>query len=337
MENEQIFEILSNSTESVVKYLYRRDVLGTELISPVMVSLQEEIRGSERVQAMLNGRGADGRFPWHAYAKWRGAYWTLFLLADLGYPAGDVNLFPLREQVLEWLFNPHHLNRVPLVDGRYRRCAVQESSAVFSMLKLGLDDERTIRLVDLLLKWQWPDGGWNCDKKKTAAHSSFHESWMPVRALWAYYELSGDPRAREAVERASEIFLSRRLFRRLSDGEVMYEGFTHLSYPTYWHYDILNGLMMMGEIGRLDDPRCTEALDLLETKRLPNGGFPAELRYYTVTNREVSGVSPVGWGAVSKRKLNEFVSVRALSVLKWAGRVSVPKTDYNRIIGEDSQ
>lgn len=78
---------------------------------------------------------------------------------------------------------------------------------MFSMFELSLGDERTIRLVDLLLKWQWPDGGWNCDKKKTAAHSSFHESWMPVRALWAYYELSGDLHAREAAERASKIFL----------------------------------------------------------------------------------------------------------------------------------
>lgn len=106
MENEQVFEIPGNSTEPAVKYLYRRDVLGADPMSPAMISLQEEIRGSERVQAMLSERGADGRFPWHAYAKWRGAYWTLFLLADLGYPAGDVNLFPLREQVLEWLFNP---------------------------------------------------------------------------------------------------------------------------------------------------------------------------------------------------------------------------------------
>ena len=250
MENEQVFEILENSTEPAVKYLYRRDVLGADPMSPAMVSLQEEIRGSERVQMMLDGREPDGRFPWHAYAKWRGAYWTLFLLSDLGYPAGDPDLFPLREQVLEWLFNPNHLSRVPLINGRYRRCTVQESSAVFSMLKLGLGDERTTQLVDLLLKWQWSDGGWNCDKKKTAAHSSFHESWMPVRALWAYYELSADLRAREAVERASEIFLSRRLFRRLSDGEVMRDSFTRLSYPTYWHYDILNGLMAMMSLSR---------------------------------------------------------------------------------------
>ena len=77
----------------------------------------------------------------------------------------------------------------------------------------------------------------------------------------------------------------------------------------------------MSEIGRLGDPRCKDALDLLASKQLPDGGFAAEKKYYQVTDREVSGVSPVKWGMVGTSKSNDYVSVRALGVLKKAGKV----------------
>jgi hypothetical protein len=56
------------------------------------------------------------------------------------------------------------LKAVPYINGRWRRCACQKGGAVYSLLKLGLEDSRVEQLVQLLLKWQWPDGGWNCDK-----------------------------------------------------------------------------------------------------------------------------------------------------------------------------
>ena len=45
--------------------------------------------------------------------------------------------------------------------------------------------------------------------------------------------------AREAADRAAELFLSHRLFRSLSDGEVIDRRWLALHYPPYWHYDVL--------------------------------------------------------------------------------------------------
>jgi hypothetical protein len=69
------------------------------------------------------------------------------------------------------------------------------------------------------------------------------------------------------------------------------------------------------------DPRCADALDLLESKRLPDGGFPAEATYARPSNPTVSGYSPVTWGAISKKNLNPFVTADALYVLRAAGRL----------------
>ena len=90
----------------------------------------------------------------------------------------------------------------------------------------------------------------------------------------------GDARARSAAERAAEVFLTRQLFKRRSNGQVMNHHFIRLHYPLYWHYDILFGLKVLAEAGMIGDPRCQPALDLLESKRLPDGGFPAEESYY---------------------------------------------------------
>ncbi|MBI3973770.1 MAG: hypothetical protein HY332_21040 [Chloroflexi bacterium] len=104
----------------------------------------------------------------------------------------------------------------------------------------------------------------------------------------------------------------------------MSERFLTLRYPSYWHYDVLFGLKVLAEAGFIGDERCIEALDLLESKRLADGGFPAEERmYHCSENRRPTGgrLSLVSWGPVSKRRPNEFVTADALYVLRAAGRL----------------
>ena len=94
----------------------------------------------------------------------------------------------------------------------------------------------------------------------------------------------------------------------------MRQAFVSLHYPCYWHYDILFGLKVMAEAGFIHDPRCADALDLLQSKRLPDGGFPAEARYYRTTGALSTGRSLADWGGVNKRTTNEWVTVDALRV-----------------------
>jgi len=224
------------------------------------------------------------------------------------------------EQVTSWLFSKWHEKSVKTIDGRVRRCASQEGNALYYILKLGIADEGVGMLANRLIKWQWPDGGWNCDKRPEAVKSSFHETLYPMRGLSIYTRMTGNTKARDAVHRASEVFLKRHLYKRQSDGSVIDDDFTRLHYPSFWHYDILAGLKVMAEAGFIGDERCKDALDLLESKRLDDGGFPAEARYYGGANLK-SQRSLVKWGRVSKKRMNEFVTVDALFVLKRAGRL----------------
>jgi hypothetical protein len=276
-------------------------------------------RHSPLVTLLLSERDSNGKIPFHPYKKWNGAHWTLSILADLGYPPGDESLCSMIEQSFDWLLGEAHKKHIRTIDGRVRRCASQESNAVWYSLKLGLADSRTEELAARLMKWQWPDGGWNCDKRPEVSLSSFMESLIPLRALALYARVSGDRRASQAAERAAEIFLKRQLFKRQRDGAVMDEHFTRLCYPCYWHYNILFGLVVMAEAGFIADPRCREALDLLASKRLPDSGFPAEEAYYRTTRPNLSGYSLVSYGGTSKKRMNPFVTAEALYVLKSAG------------------
>ncbi len=298
-------------------------VLGESPSSPSAMAARAEIAREGIAQRLLSERGLDGTIPHHPYSKWRGAHWVLAALADLGYPPGDPSLIPLRDQVYDWLFDEKRLAGIPTINCRTRRCASQEGNALYATLALALEDERTPRLTEWLVGWQWPDGGWNCDRNPDAVHSSYNESLIPVRGLHLYAEITGDPNAREAVDQAAELFLKRKLFRRLSNNRVIKSSFLRLFYPYYWHYSTLYALKVLAEIGRIGDRRCSEALDKLEEKRLRNGGFAAEARYYYVrsTDKRCGGQSTTFFGPTDKSKLNEFVTVEALTVLRAAGRL----------------
>jgi len=190
-----------------------------------------------------------------------------------------------------------------------------------SSVALGFVTEETHRLAECLLRWQWPDGGWNCDRKPEAVHSSFWESLVPLRGLALYAKVTGNAEVRSAVERAAEIFLKRRLYRRQRDDRIMNPQFVRFHYPCYWRYDILSALKVMAEGGFVSDARCGEALDLLVSKELPDGGWPAEERLYTNSDRPASGRELVSWGGVSKKRMNEWVTADALTVLRASGRL----------------
>ncbi len=317
-----IVEKLLASEKPSIRYKIRVNVLGEDNQSPAIRKLREEIRKSPVAQALLSEReGVTAQL--HVYRKFAGAHWVLASLADIGYPPHDPLAAPLAELVCCHWLNPQHISSVAVINGKARRCASQEGNALAMLISLGYADERISQLVGNLLRWQWPDGGWNCDKKPSASHSSFWESLIPLRGLSLYARMSGDAEVHQAAKQVAEVFLTRQMFSRQCDGTVMNDEFILLHYPCYWHYDILAGLKVMSEAGFVKDPRCIRALELLESKQLPDGGWPAEARYYRVASPSTSGSDLVSWGNVSKTRMNEWVTADALSVLQAAARLHI--------------
>jgi hypothetical protein len=321
MESDSVVPQINPYTDPIIRWKIIKCGLAKDLFPDIIQPTKIEVNSSPIIQKLLGDRDSNGQIPFHPYNKWFGAHWVLSNLADLGYPEDDDSLKPLLEQSYDWLLSKEHAKYIQTINGRVRRCASQEGNCVYYSIALGLADERTEELAARLIKWQWEDGGWNCDKRPEAIKSSFFESLIPLRGLAWYASESGDSKAKHAVARAVDVFLRRSIFKRLSNHQIMDINFVQLHYPCYWHYDILFGLKVLSEAGFLNDPRCSGALDLLESKRLVDGGYPAESKYYRVDNNKLSGHSHVDWGGTSKMHMNPFVTLDALTVLKQSGRL----------------
>ncbi len=340
MHRAQLIDLLLASNEPSVRWKMRVRVLGEDRNSAAIQTLEDEIAQSPRATALLSKVDQQGRLNANVYAKWQGAQWVLMTLADIGYPRGAKWLQPTADEVVDtWLaerffhefaaeskLDAYKKQRtaIPVMQGRHRTCASQQGNALYAVLALGLEDERIHQLAERLLYWQWPDGGWNCDKEPEADTSTFIHTLWAMRGLHLYAQHTGDKKAEQAVARAAEVFLTRKLYKQARDGRLIREEFTKLHYPLYWHYDILGALKVFAETGLTQDPRLQDALALLKEKELPDGGWPAESKYYTKISDQISlGTDYVDWGGTSKKKLNEWVSADALFVLKEFGALAV--------------
>ena len=98
-----------------------------------------------------------------------------------------------------------------------------------------------------------------------------------------------------------------------------------MHYPCYEHCDFLFGLKVMAEVGAtgrsplLADARCRAALDLLKSKQLADGTFPAERKHYRVGRMGKGDDSLVDWGRPNRSRPNLHVTCDALGVLHAAG------------------
>lgn len=244
----------------------------------------------DSIARLLRGQRADGGFGVTPYIKWRGGHWRLVSLVELGVPKTDRRARAAADRVLKWIANPQHT--APTINGLERRHASIEGNALAIACRLGFArDPRARFLVDVLLRAQWPDGGWNCARDLDAHRSSFHESLAPIWGLVEYHRATGAKEALAAAHRAGELLLGHRLFRSLRTGEPIDDEWVKIHWPHYWHYDFFQGLRAVAMLGRLDDPRTADAKDRLRELRRPDGTWGASGRRYWRRETEV-----VDWG-----------------------------------------
>ena len=312
---------LSGPDEPSIKYLTLTELLDVPPNSADVKSAKCAIAKSPRVMSLFAGQKPDGGFGVNAYSKWMGAHWRLVSLVDLAIPEGDKRAVKAANQVLEWLTSPKHKKNIRLIDGRIRRCASQEGNALGVCSRLGMADDPRVRyLAGSLVAWQWPDGGWNCDKEMNVDHSSFHESVIPMWGLLEYHKATGDKDSIAAAKRTGEFLLCHKLFKSDKTGEIINPTWLDIRYPYYWHYNILQGLRVIAMLGKIKDPRASEALDILEQKRRPDGKWRADGYYWKAPTTKGLYGEPANWW---RGEPNKMITFLALSILKKAGRLKI--------------
>jgi hypothetical protein len=167
-------------------------------------------------------------------------------------------------------------------------------------------------LVARLLVEQLEDGGWNCEVENGSVRSSFATTINVLEGLLAHERATGgSAESIAARHRGEEYLLERKLFRRLSTGEVVNPTWLQFSFPTRWHYDVLRALEYFRSVGDVPDSRMDEAINLLRSKQQPNGTWLLENTHPGKIHFELEDGDdrPSRWN-----------TLRALRVLSWHER-----------------
>ena len=314
-------ELLSRSSEPLIRWRALVDLADLPATDAGVRGARRAIPSGPIVRALVEPTPER-----HWYSKWRGAHWRLTSLMDLGAPADLPGAAEQVEPAMRGLTGGGRktpvARTVEVIEGRARFCASQDGNALAYAVHFGLaGSARAAVLAEMLAKWQWPAGGWNCDRRPATTHPSVNESFPALRGLAAYARVTGDRGARDAADRAAEFFLRHRVAWSERTGSPIHPVVVRLQYPPYWHYDVLAGLRALLESGHLDDPRTADALDLVESKRRPDGAWSADSRHDRPPGTADSLVEIADWQPNGKDAPHEALTLSALTVLKAAGRL----------------
>lgn len=174
--------------------------------------------------------------------------------------------------------------------------------------------ERCERIVDRLLGEQLADGGWNCEAPPSA-RSSFNSTIRVLEGLSEHQQAWGTSAAVTAARRrAHEYLLERRMFRRLSTGEVVDPTWTLFAFPTMWHYDVLRGLDYLRSAGVQPEERAAEAVEIVARGRREEGRWPLDLLH----------ADRLGFAFDEQTgNASRWNTLRALRVLRWSSGARV--------------
>jgi len=259
---------------------------------------------------LLIGQGADGY--WGAgtsHPEWVSLR-TLLLLRDMGLdPTSEAArraVARVRDNVTWRGVLPQDAawHGKPLFAGEVEPCINGRVVAVGSYF-----GEDVQGVVDRLLGEQMSDGGWNCEQERGSTRGSFHTTICVLEGLLEHERATvGSPAVTAARERGQEYLLKRRMLRRLATGDVIDPAWTHFSFPTGYHYDVLRGLEYLCSAGITPDARMAEAIDLVASKRDADGRWPRESVHPDELDAEPS---------VAEGRPSRWNTLRALRALDW--------------------
>ncbi len=175
---------------------------------------------------------------------------------------------------------------------------------------LGIANAETHHLAKNLLRYQWPDGGWNWNKKPNTNGPTIVHTAFGMRGLVTYRTRKDSKEVKRSIEACAEVMLERQVYLKRSNGKPLRPVYTKLSYPYPRLYDFLAGLQILTRSGHVRHPHCKKALDLLESKFIDGEGWALE--------RKTTAYTDAFWSRERHGRANLFLTVDALEILKQA-------------------
>lgn len=149
-----------------------------------------------------------------------------------------------------------------------------------------------------------------------------HETLPAVWGLYEYAMATGDAGAHRAAAAAAEVLLARHVVFAAGTERPLHRSVLDLHYPPYWHYDVLQALVVLDRAGFRHDPRTERARQVVAGKRRRDGGWRA-VRPWWRPPGSAGLAEAVDWGPAA----HQIATLNALRVLtrRDGGTTRVPR------------
>jgi hypothetical protein len=305
--------------DAVISWLMEGDPAIRWQVKRDLMDAPEAEWQDERRRTQTEGWGAqflakqDARGVWGGglYSpKWISSTYTLLALAGIGLPPDCEQARRGAQVALDGLYGLDAGDALYQRTNSYDQCV--SGMHVQLAAYFGIAAERVNVMVKSLLENRISDGGWNCRIKRNPPphHSSFHTTINVLEGLREAVERGVCRRGKAvlaAEAEAREMLLRHGLFRSHRTGKVIDKRWTLLIYPARWHYDTLRALDYFARSRAECDSRLRESIDLLISRRRPDGRWPLQHRYRALEHFSMERTGgPSRWN-----------TLRALRVLRW--------------------
>lgn len=311
-----------------MRFLALTELLGRSRRSVEVREARAAIMQSGVVPAILDLQKPEGYWlkPDRFYtAKYRGTVWQLIVLAEHCAVGTDARIRRACEFILEHSqdassggFSQKRAKRtgggiasevIPCLTG----------NLVWSLLRLGhANDSRMERGIEWLTQYlrfddgetvppaDWPYERWEMCYGRHACFMGV------VKGIKALAEIPAEQRStgvKRTIEAGCDFLLHHRVFKRSHNlARIAIPGFIHFGFPRMYQTDVLEIILILLSLG-IRDQRMQEALQLIESKRGPDGRWWMEDSFNGKFQVDIE----------ERDAPSKWITLNALRVLKLAG------------------
>jgi len=270
-EEARLLQWLLEPSQPAARYRALVDLLDRPARDPEVRAAHARIpkTGWARKLFATQKRGGHWESPDDLYRpKYHSTIWNVQVLALLGVTRDDPRMAAACQLFLDQYARP---------SGGFENAPEPEPAELCvsgnltrTLLLAGYGADRRVRAgVDWIVRNQLADGGWHCWPTRSFQRGTL-DGWEGLSALAAVPPGERSPRVRRSIEKGAEFFLRHRL---IEQGRTPYAPWRRLHFPNHYYYDVLVGLDLLTSLGYGADRRLDVALDLLESKRRPDGSW----------------------------------------------------------------
>lgn len=328
-KNDDVLDWLLEKNNPGVRYLTMRDLLDYQLDDPEFRSACVEAHTNGAIAVILDEMMDEGYWaePGAGYRpKYRSTVWSIILLAQLGALASQDERIVL---ACDYLLD-HSLTSL----GQFTATGVPSTNVdclqgnlCGSLLDLCVDDTRLAKAFEWMARSVTGEGvalatdrksevryyAGNCGPRFACGANDKHPcAWGAVKVMLAFSKLTEDmrtPLIQRAIDEGVEFLFS--TDPALADYPSGYSekpsgNWWKFGFPVFYVTDLLQNVEALVALGYGDDPRLTNALNIIHEKQDDTGRWSLEYHY--------TGKTWIDFGA--RKQPNKWVTLRALRVLK---------------------